>query len=61
MTRSQIKGEVWQILFEKKGNFHENFEAVSPFGEFLPKKKKGIHGIKTYLIYSFEIVNFSLW
>jgi hypothetical protein len=42
MTRSQIKGEVWQTLFEKKGNFHENFEAVSPFGDFLPNKKESM-------------------
>jgi hypothetical protein len=40
MTCSQIKGEVWQIPFEKKGNFRKNFGAVSQFGEFLPKKEK---------------------
>jgi hypothetical protein len=42
MTCSQIKGEVWQILFEKKGNFHENSEAMSPFGDFLPNKKESM-------------------
>jgi hypothetical protein len=39
-TRPPKRGEVWRILFEKKGNFRQKFEVVSPFGNFSPKTKK---------------------
>jgi hypothetical protein len=34
------RDEVCQTLFEKKGKFGQKFKALSPFGDFTPKKKK---------------------
>jgi hypothetical protein len=33
-------GTIWQNYFKKKGDFNQKFFAVSPFGEFLPKKRE---------------------
>jgi hypothetical protein len=39
-TRSLKTGTIWQNYFKKKGDFNQKFFAVSPFGEFSPKKKR---------------------
>jgi hypothetical protein len=39
-TRPPKRGEFWRILFEKKGNFGQKFEVVSPFGDFSSKTKR---------------------
>jgi hypothetical protein len=39
-TRPPKRGEVWRILFEKKGIFRQKFEVVSPFDDFSPKTKR---------------------
>ncbi len=43
------RDEVCRILFEKKANFGQKFEALSSFGDFTPPKKKACcqkpHGI----------------
>ncbi len=39
-TRSLKMGTIWQNYFKKKGDFNQKFFAVSPFGEFLPKKRE---------------------
>jgi hypothetical protein len=38
VTPSLKRGAVWRIDFKKKGDFRQKIWAVSPFGDFLPKK-----------------------
>jgi hypothetical protein len=52
-THPPKKGELLQILFEKKGNFRQKFEVVSPFGDFSPKTKK--------LVGSGDLSSFFYW
>jgi hypothetical protein len=35
--KKQIMSKIWQIVSEEQGNFHQNFELVSSFCNFLPK------------------------
>jgi len=38
-TRSFKRGAFWRIDFKKKGHFPQKIWAVSPFGDFSPKKQ----------------------
>ncbi len=38
-TRSLKRSALWRIDFKKKGDFRQKIWAVSPFGNFSPKKK----------------------
>jgi hypothetical protein len=32
-------GEIWRIVFEKKGIFCQKFESLLHFGDFSPRKR----------------------
>jgi len=38
VTRSLKRGAIWRIDFKKKEDFRQKIWAVSPFGDFSPKK-----------------------
>jgi hypothetical protein len=44
-------GEIWRIVFEKKGIFGQKFEKLFHFGDFSPKKR----------IASSVRINFDTW
>jgi hypothetical protein len=49
-TCSFKRGTIWWIDFKNKEDFHQKVWAVSPFGDFLPPKKKPAQNWLTPLV-----------
>ncbi len=43
--KKQIMSKIWQFFSEEQGNFHQNFELVSSFCNFLPKNNDCLLGL----------------
>ncbi len=43
-NHSLKRGALWRIDFKEKDDFRQKIWAVSPFGDFSPKKKKKLPG-----------------